>query len=415
MSDKNYLELEEHRRVLINEIVDRIESGEVTFRNLWSKDLSRPQNPCSGAKYNGANRLILGFEAVKKGYKDPRWLTFIQAKKEGFKLRKGSKSVSCEKWIYTKEVKEKNKETGEMEKKVIRIKPFANRFNVFNAELFENIPEYVPERTSDQDKVKILDTLIKSSECEVKIVGQDRAFYMPTEDIIALPLIDHFKDDDSAIGVLLHEMAHSTGHINRLDRENNFSKKSYAREELVAEISAIFLEQDLGLELNDEKLNNHSAYLKSWLQTFKEDPNELFRAVIEAEKSSNRILERYNEQLEKEKKLVQETTKEYQVKFPEKNIIYAEKHENGNLKTLIKEGSCSIDHLFYKQNYRENGTIEKEEIFEKFDLKTLKGQLIGENLYSTKNKLVVEKTYINGKLINEIKNVKKNKEKELEI
>lgn len=436
MNDKNYLKLEQHRRELIDEIVKKIEEEELTFRELWNNDLARPQNPISGAKYNGANRLILGFEALKKGYKDPRWITFIQAKKKGYNLKKFSKSASCEKWVYSKEVKEKNEETGEIEKKIIKIKPVPNRFSVFNAELFENIPEYVPERKASQDKLKIINNLIKSSECEVRIVAQDRAFYMPTEDIIALPLIEHFNDDDSAIGVLLHEMAHSTGHSSRLNRENNFSKESYAREELVAEISSIFLEQDLGLELSNEKLNNNSAYLKSWLKVFKEDPHELFRATVEAEKSSNRILERYNEQLEQEKKLIKETIKEYQEKYPGENIIYAEKYENGNLKMILKGlepvGDENIElyreylqfytnknleergeflnslpddevkeilkndfnnihfernNILVKESYREDGSLEKEVKLSRFGL-------IKEKVYSFKNELIKERNYL---------------------
>lgn len=402
--DTSYNLIEENRRELIDEIIRNIESGDLTFNDLWSRELARPQNPISGAKYNGGNRLRLGYQAVLKGYQDNRWITFVQAKKEGLKLKEGQKATGCEKWIYTRELKEENKK-GEIEKKIIKIKPIGSKFNVFNGEQFQNMPEYIPEaKVTGNEKNKIIDILIESSECEVRIVGQDRAFYMPSEDIIAMPLLKHFYNNDNAIGTLLHEMAHSTGHKDRLNRDKDYSKASYAREELVAEISAIFLEQDLGLELTKDKVENYSAYLKSWLQMFKEDPNEIFRAVVEAEKSSNRILENYNKQLEKEKKLIKESTKEYQEKNPKENIVYADKYRNGELKTLVKENK----ELYIKEIYRETGLLEKEELFSSINLKTLCGDLIGEKFYSKEKELLVERTYSKGELTKEINHTKGN-------
>ncbi|MBC2857032.1 DUF1738 domain-containing protein [Cetobacterium sp. 2A] len=413
----NYEKLELNRKELMDEIIKKIESKELTFRELWDNENSRPKNPLSGSKYNGSNRLRLGYQAVKNNYKDPRWVTYIQAKKEGWNLKKESKGTYCEKWIFTKEEKFKD-EAGNVIKNIIKIKPFPNSFHLFNGEQFENIPKYIPEsinsNSSDKKTTKILNSLIKSSECEVKIVAHDRAYYMPFEDIIALPLLENFYNNDNAIGTLLHEMAHSTGHKDRLDRENNFSKENYAREELVAEISAIFLEQDLGLNLNTDRLDNHSAYLKSWLKVFKEDYNELFKAVIEAEKSSNRILEQYNIQLEKEKLVLKEIIEEAKIKLNISEILYAEKHENNNFKSIVYEKERNVgEKLIYKNLYSEDGMLKVEEIFKKLEIETEIGILLGKNYYSKENKVEREVKYKDGEITSDKNYIEKTKNKKI--
>ena len=48
-----------------------------------------PYNPVSGARYRGLNSIVLRSEAEERGYSDPRWLTFNNAKKLGGHIRKG--------------------------------------------------------------------------------------------------------------------------------------------------------------------------------------------------------------------------------------------------------------------------------------------------------------------------------------
>ena len=61
---------------------------------------------------------------------------------------------------------------------------------------------------------------------------------------------------------LLHELIHWTGHESRLDRikATSMCSKAYAEEELVAEISAVFLATHLGI---DGDLMNHDSYVES--------------------------------------------------------------------------------------------------------------------------------------------------------
>ena len=79
---------------------------------------------------------------------------------------------------------------------------------------------------------------------------------------------------------------HWTAHASRLDRDikNSFGTKDYAREELVAELGAVFLGADLGVFI--EPRADHANYLASWLAVLKEDKRAIFRAAAHAERAA---------------------------------------------------------------------------------------------------------------------------------
>ena len=99
--------------------------------------------------------------------------------------------------------------------------------------------------------------------------GGDRACYIPLADSIQMPKAEDFKGDDNAqklaryAHTLCHEFSHATGHHSRLRRNlrNGFGSEAYAREELVAEISAVIACASLGIETEGPQ---HGTYLKGW-------------------------------------------------------------------------------------------------------------------------------------------------------
>ena len=66
--------------------------------------------------------------------------------------------------------------------------------------------------------------------------------------------------------------------------------ESYAKEELVAEITSMFVSAETGIPQMQEHFDNHAAYVDYWVKAVKEDPNALFRAVNQAQKASEEIL-----------------------------------------------------------------------------------------------------------------------------
>lgn len=294
--------VENSRREIVKEIIESMKQGYFFAIDRWNKEALRPQNPVSQAKYQGGNRLRLAYQAVKKGYQDPRWVTFLQAQEKGWKIKDKEKGTLCEKWIWTQEIKEKDEEGNEQKVIVERTIPIVNYFILFNAEQIDGIPKLEGKELKQTELGKVANDFIKSSECEIVETLQDKAYYSPLEDKIILPPREYFKSEESFLATLFHEMSHSTGHSTRLNRDiiNEFGTIEYAKEELRAELGAMFIEADLNLDLKGANNADHTNYLKSWISVLEDNPDELFKASNDSSKISERLIDNYNKCIELE-------------------------------------------------------------------------------------------------------------------
>lgn len=283
----------DNRKELVNKILTNMRKGYIWSPNAWSSKALTPHNPVSGAYYLGGNRIRLMMAAIENNYQDPRWVTYKQAEKCGWSVKKGEKSVLLEKWIF-EETKSIENDAGEIEKVEIELsKPKVSYFRVFNAEQIQGIPEL---KLSSDIKIADITTYIKnSSQCKIVDSISGKACYYPKIDQIELPPEWAFKSAESYLSVLIHEMSHSTGHPDRLNRSilNQFGTPDYAREELRAELGSAFMKANLELPLSSEQLQDHSNYLLSWIQVLEKDPNEFFRACRDAEQISDYLYNNY--------------------------------------------------------------------------------------------------------------------------
>ena len=311
----------DNRKNLVDKIIERLENGHNIWKLNWKPSNLLPQNPVSKVKYKGINRFILGFICEVNGYDDPRWVTMKQAKEKGYKLKKGEKGIVCEKWAWKKKVPVLDEKTGkqkidEQGEKIFTLqsldRPLCKYFKVYNATQFENFPKLennvnLMETWKDDEKqmklLSIAEDFIESSECPINEVEKNRNCYIPSIDEIYVVPRKQFESAEGFLSTVLHEMNHSTGHKNRLNRnfENKVSKENeYAMEELVAELSTTFLEADLGINLEFES-TEYLDYLGSWIETLKEDPNILYKVCKEANMASEYLFENYTRKLEKKK------------------------------------------------------------------------------------------------------------------
>lgn len=134
----------------------------------------------------------------------------------------------------------------------------------------------------------MINTLSSNMGVDIVHDGGDRAFYRQKEDKIHLPDSGVFFTEYAYHSTALHELAHSTGHPSRLDRNLNggFGSEDYAYEELIAEITSCFMSAELEIPQLDEDLNNHKAYVQSWVSAIREKPESLVKAIVEAEKTA---------------------------------------------------------------------------------------------------------------------------------
>ena len=54
----------------------------------------------------------------------------------------------------------------------------------------------------------------------------------------------------------------------------------------------MFIEQEFGIEVDESAVRNNSAYLQAWKEEIKEDPNALFKAIIDADRIAKYLVEK---------------------------------------------------------------------------------------------------------------------------
>lgn len=97
MAGKSSDRVADQRKEIVDHVIEEMGKGGFSWLKPWADSVS-PHNPVTGSTYHGRNRMHLAVMAAIKGYNDPRWVTFNQAKKVGWKLQKGAKSCIVEKW-----------------------------------------------------------------------------------------------------------------------------------------------------------------------------------------------------------------------------------------------------------------------------------------------------------------------------
>ena len=279
-----------------NQVLEGLEKDGLNWFRPWkSGQGNQPMNYSTGKFYRGFNIFMLNFEMVDKEYEYNQWMTYKQAQAKGGNVKTGSKSTD----VYFYKVSYQHKVTGEFsDTPTGNLKDwrqtFAMRyfkvFNIAQTEGLEPIPVEEFEPTEDQSKEmakNLSDAYIKKHPVTLNPKGSS-AYYSPSRDHIEMPSLETFCDSDSYYKTLFHEMAHSTGHKDRLKRAtlmdvSHWGDNTYSKEELVAEISAMYLVGLLGLEPQDSTFNSQ-AYIKGWCRHLRDKSQECVNAMQQATK-----------------------------------------------------------------------------------------------------------------------------------
>lgn len=273
-------------------IIAQIERGTAPWRQPWQAGhqagpVSRPLR-AEGKPYRGINVMMLWASAMEKGYDAPIWMTYKQAAELGGQVRKGEKgSLVVYAASFTKTVTD---DKGEAEEREI---PFMKGYTVFNVEQIDGLPGHfyaaAPPAGQAVDRLDRLERFFAATGATIRHGGAS-AFYSPSQDIVQMPRIEAFRDQESYYATLAHEMTHWTRHPSRLDRDfgrKRFGDAGYAMEELVAEIGSAYLCADLGI--TPETREDHAAYVASWLKVLRDDKRAIFTAASHAERAADHL------------------------------------------------------------------------------------------------------------------------------
>lgn len=295
------MKLTKTRELLKDKFLECLNEEKIIWERGWN--LVKCHNAVSNYTYRGINQFILQIMAQINDYHDPRWVTFKQVKDNGWKLNDAKgKGIPVEFWQMYDVIEKKavsQQEAAEIRENDTehpdRIKVINKTYYVFNASLVEGIPPYSVERLWDySDKYTVartvLNNYLNSEKISVSYHGNN-AYYNCLNDEITLPMSQQFNTEEDYMATLAHEIAHSTGHAKRLNRnlEGVFGSVNYAKEELRAEIASSFIVSELGIENN---IRNCKAYIQSWIQIIEDKPNELFKAIHDAEMATDYVFEK---------------------------------------------------------------------------------------------------------------------------
>lgn len=327
-------------------MIERIQSlsGKDGWKKPWFTEgtLQWPKN-LNGREYNGMNAMMLLLHCEKEGYKIPRFCTFDriqQFNKTGKKDEEQKPRVSVLKGehsfpvmlttftVVNKETKEHikwedYKLLSQEEREKYNVYPKLQTYHVFNVSqtnLKEVRPEFWEKLEQEYSMPKVekdeqfafepVDRMIADNRwiCPIKPMFGDSAYFSISKNEIVMPEKRQFKDGESFYSNLFHEMGHSTGAEGQLDRIKpaTFGSAEYAREELVAELTAALTAQRYGMTKHLK--GDSAAYLKSWLDSLKESPQFIKTTLLDVKKATSMLTQHIDKiamEIDQEKKAEQ--------------------------------------------------------------------------------------------------------------
>ncbi len=241
----------------------------------------------NGLPYRGVNVVALWAASVERGFRSPFWFTFKQALALEAGVRKGERGSFVVFYAEKKDASEETNAEGGAEAGVRRI---LRGYSVFSADQIDGLPAHVyapPEPVPLDGREADLLGRLERVPALVRH-GGSRAFYDPHADSICLPERSAFRDLGSYLATRAHELGHWTRAPSRLDRDfgqKRFGDAGYALEELVAELCAAIVGATLGFP--GEHVEDHAAYIASWLKVLEQSPSAFLSAAGKAQTAAD--------------------------------------------------------------------------------------------------------------------------------
>lgn len=282
-------------------LIEALSKNVLPWRRPWSSGVSgRHRNFVTQRPYSGVNPLLLELHNLRHGLKSNQFGTFRQWESIGCSVMKRPSHVPPGQWgctiVFCKPVKKTviDKDTGdEKDSSFFCLRSFvvfsADQVSGEAVEKLKASPTVPNENTQAYPAVEEL-----ISATQAKIVTGATAFYALPQpenswpnhtsgDFITMPDRKLFDSTEAYLETALHELAHWSEVRVGWDRRQH----SYAMGELVAEISACYLASELGMPIT---LEQHAAYLKSWIAGMQDSASFVFKACGMASKTTDFLL-----------------------------------------------------------------------------------------------------------------------------
>lgn len=287
-------------------MIDMLAAGTVPWHQPWSSSVGMPLSMSSRHPYRGVNILLLGSQALAKGYVSPFWGTWNKIAeldgvdlndpkaKRGWTGLRGQKATMV---VFWKRIAVDDKDNPG-KKKII---PFLKFFHVFNADQVtwtnpKGAPKFLAPATvrTPVEKIEAAEKIVAAYPSPPNRKTGTAAFYQKVNDTVTMPPINDFESSEEYYSTLFHELAHSTGVDWRLDRPGfsdeefgTFGSAPYSTEELTAELTSVMLSAIVGIA--PKVADNSAAYLAYWLRQLRSDPKLIVKLAARAQRAADYI------------------------------------------------------------------------------------------------------------------------------
>lgn len=270
-------------QMVTDRIIEQLEQGIIPWERPWTGVRAGAFNRVSKRPYSLLNQMLLKHTG--------EYATFKQWTELGGKIKKGAKSEIIVFWKIL-EIEEKN-EKGEKEKKTLPILKYYNVFHISQVEGVKPLEQPFAEVEPIEEADKIIFDYVEREHIDFQEKASNEAFYSPSRDCVVVPMKEQYQHINEYYSTTFHELTHSTGHKNRLNRLQSgavaaFGSETYSKEELVAEIGSASIMNMLGIETT-KTFRNSAAYIQNWLSVLKNDNNMIISAASKAEKAVDYI------------------------------------------------------------------------------------------------------------------------------
>lgn len=304
-------------QIITDRIIAQLEKGRIPWEKPWDETVAgeyrKDFNGVSGKFYAGMNVIALFGHEFASG----DWYTYKQLTERGGKIKEEHKKNGhlvvfwkiFSKWVADDDSQDDGDDYEGVDGDVSgrqRKFPMLRYYRVWNYDQIEGMPpckrnpyEEAKARAkklkeeSNFTPIDLAEQIVASYTDRPEIIERgDRACYSPDKDMVFMPIKEAFKNSESYYSTLFHELAHSTGHEARLNRnmKGYFGSSNYAREELCAEMTASFLSANAGFI--EPLFDNKVAYIQSWLQKLKDDKKCVVMAAQAAQRAADWMLGR---------------------------------------------------------------------------------------------------------------------------
>lgn len=282
-------------QMVTDRIIKQLEIGVIPWKKPWAKINGGAFNRVTGRPYGLFNQMCLQHEGEYSSF--ARWTEL------GGRIKQGEKAETI---VFFKKLEPEETETATTEsaeveareveetakpKYVLRYYKVFHISQVLGVSPLPKVEEHEHNRV--QEAENLAKDYIEREGITLEEVLSNEAYYSPAEDLIRIPALSQYKNLEEYYGTLFHEMVHSTGTAERLNRPGlakaGFGTEEYSKEELIAEIGAATLLNGFSIE-TESSFENSVAYIEGWIQKLRDDKYLIINAARAAEKAAKFIM-----------------------------------------------------------------------------------------------------------------------------